>query len=130
MKDTVNSVNSAIEEKKERLIQKAEMYFSGIHLPTSETPVPTNKRKSQPPISYIFYGAAGLSAIGGLCSHRAGSKLAWWGLAAAGAYVGYKLSQKDNGHQMETHNEKDIHGIKNEVTAKVLDITKRLKQDW
>ena len=67
MKEKINQINQSIDEKRNRLMEKAERYFASIIIPSNITlqqrDVTANSGKV-PPIAYILYGIAGLSAVG------------------------------------------------------------------
>lgn len=130
MKDVINSVNSSIMEKKSRLFEKTDMYFSGIVIPSSMQSSKTTMSKKTPPISYILYGVSGLSAIGGLCADATISKVSGIAVAALSAYGGYRLASAKGGHVVQPSSSINIGAVKNEISAKVIDIVKRIKSDW
>lgn len=131
MKEKINQINHSIEEKRDRLKEKAERYFAAIIIPSNSTiqqrEVTTN-RGNIPPISYILYGIAGLSAVGTLASD---SKVLCLGIAAASAYGGYKLSKSTTSNKVSIQSSNiNISSTKNEVTSKVLDAVKHITQEW
>lgn len=133
MKEKIDQINQSIEEKRNRLKEKTERYFATINIP-SNTDTLTSKNAVKnggvPPISYILYGVAGLSAFGALASD---SKILCLGVAAAGAFGGYKLSKKKGKITTPVSNSSpndNIVFIKNEVISKVLESVKKITQEW
>ena len=93
MKEKVENINLLISEKRDGLKQKAEVSFSsiiGAIRPTHLAVQP--KQKNIPPISYMLYGVAALSALGAVFSE---SKLLCSGLGLACAFAGYHLSMTE-----------------------------------
>ena len=133
MKERISQINRSIEEKQNRLKEKAERYFASIVIPSDDTlrqGNSTSKNESAPPISYVLYGISALSAIGALTS---ASKVLCLGVAAASAFGGYKLSKRVNlsgdKDAINTTNA-NVDSIKNEVTSKVIDSIKKITQEW
>ena len=129
MKDYVAQMNFAISEKRDRLKERAERLLSAIEIPTVVASNNVHQTAKTPPISYILYGVAGLSAIGALASD---SKIVFLCIAAASAYGGYKLSQNLTAESPSSFQTSDqsINNIKNEVSAKVVDVVKQITQEW
>lgn len=134
MKEKLNQVNQTIEEKRNRLKEKAERYFAAIQLPSNAMPKECdggNKTRSVPPISYILYGIAGLSAWGMICSH---SKFLCLGLTVASAFGGYKLSKRTDSEvtsiPVQSSSDINVESLKSEVVSKVLDSVKKITQEW
>lgn len=134
MKEKINQLNQSIAEKRDRLKEKAGRYFDAIIIPSGTSSSQTrqdrdSKNESTPPISYILYGVAGLSAIGAMASD---SKILCLGVAAASAFGGYKLS-KSGSKITSTHTTKttlNISSFKNDITSKVLDSVKKITNEW
>lgn len=133
MKERINQINQSIDEKRNRLMEKAERYFASIIIPSNsaiqQRDVTANSG-NVPPIAYILYGIAGLSAVGALASD---SRVLWFCVAAASAFVGYKLSKRAYSSEnnvsinLMTVN---IGSVKNDVTSKVLESIKKITQEW
>lgn len=130
MKEKINQINFSIEEKRDRLKEKVERYFSAITIPSScVQKTSQTKTHSTPPISYILYGIAGLSAFGALCTD---SKVLCLGLTVASAFGGYKMSRTiDNVSSSAGLNTNlDISTLKNDIISKVLDAVKKTTNEW
>lgn len=133
MKERISQINLSIEEKQNRLKEKAERFFASITIPYGETLHQGNntaKRKSTPPISYILYGVSALSTLGVIASD---SKALCCGVALASAFGGYKLSKHTESSENKALNDSastNISAIKNEVTLKVLESIKKITQEW
>ncbi|MDD7632231.1 MAG: hypothetical protein PUK64_09645 [bacterium] len=131
MEERINQINLSIDEKRNRLKEKAELCFASITIPSSTGTEPNEgiKQGSKiPPVSYLLYGIAGLSAIGAIVSD---SKMLCLGIAAASAFGGYKLSQVQKSNTtVGTSTDKNWVSVKNEVVTKVLDIVKRTTNEW
>lgn len=132
MKEKINQVNQLIDEKCDRLKDKAERSFTFINTilnNTTKNSEVVGKGRNIPPISYILYGMAGISSIGALASD---SKLLCLGVAAASAFGGYKFSkQKEMASPSATrYQNPNLDSLKNEVSAKVLDIVKKITNEW
>lgn len=131
MKEKIEQVNHLIEDKKERIKEKAGRAFDAIDAAPSEA-MPTSAQPTTgkiPPISYILYGIAGVSAI---CSATTDSKLLCAGVAAASAWGGYKFSKNGQSVDKKTteHSPASFSSLKTEVTSKVLEIVKKATQEW
>lgn len=131
MKEKINQINQSIDEKRNRLMEKAERYFASIIIPSNsalqQRDVTTNSG-NVPPIAYILYGIAGLSAVGAFTSD---SKVLWFGVAAASAFGGYKLSKRTTSNTVSTQSSNiNVSTFKNEVASKVLDAVKKITQEW
>ena len=131
MEEKINQINLSIDEKRNRLKEKAERYFASIMIPSSTGTEPSesfNKGGKVPPVAYLLYGIAGASAIGTIMSD---SKMLCLGIAAASAFGGYKLSQVQKSNvTVGASTDKNWVSVKNEVVAKVLDIVKRTTNEW
>lgn len=129
MKEKIEKVNQAIEEKRERLKEKVERGFATIvipsHIPTSDNT--SSQTQSVPPISYILYGIAGLAAVGAFLSD---SKILCAGMAAISAYGGYRLSNSNKSASVSQSPSTNINTIKNEIASKVLEILKNTIREW
>lgn len=128
MKERIEKINLAIEEKRERLKEKAKRHFSAIVLP-SQLPVSrerTSADQTIPPISYILYGIAGLAALGVFLSD---SKILCAGLAAISAYGGYRFSNPNKPSQSSSPSA-NLNTLKNEASSKVLEIIKTTTHEW
>lgn len=137
MKEIISQINQSIEEKRDRLKEKTERYFASITIPAGNTLQRSgvaNKSKGVPPLSYILYGVAGISAIVAIASDSKDLyKALCLAITAASASGGYILSKqsrtaKDNDSSY-LHNV-NIESLKNEVTSKVLDSVKKITQEW
>lgn len=131
MKEKINQINQSIDEKRNRLMEKAERYFASIIIPSNSTLQQrdvTANSGNVPPIAYILYGIAGLSAVGALATD---SKVLCLGVAAASAFGGYKLSKRTTNNTVSTQSSNiNVSSLKNEVASKVLDSVKKLTQEW
>lgn len=130
MKEQIRYINQSIDEKRNRLKEKVERYFATI--PSISVPQMNQQKKGGkkqvPPISYLLYGVAGLSAIGVIASD---SKFMCMGLAAISALGGYKLSQIGNADTtLQTVAVDTTGSLKNEVVSKVLDSVKKTTKEW
>ena len=131
MKENIEKINLLISEKRDRLKEKVGRSFDSIIIPTSNLPSSRSQstRSSIPPVSYILYGIAGISAI---CAATIDSKLLCVGIAAASAFCGYKLSQ--NGHSNELQSNSlgtdSLSTIKTHVSSKVLEAVKKTSNEW
>ena len=129
MKERIEKVNQAIEEKRERLKEKAKRHFSAIVLPSylpvgHEVP---STSQSLPPISYILYGIAGLAALGVFLSD---SKILCASLTAISAYGGYRFSNPNKAASVSLSSSANLNSLKNEVESKVLGIIKNTTHEW
>lgn len=131
MKEKINQINHSIDEKRNRLMEKAERYFASIIIPSNSALQQrdvTPNNGNVPPIAYILYGIAGLSAVGTLMSD---SKVLCFGVAAASAFGGYKLSKRTTSNTVSTQSSSiNVSSLKNEVASKVLDAVKKITQEW
>lgn len=130
MKGKINQINLSIEEKRDGLKEKVERYFTEITVPFSnERHLQRTRTKSVPPISYILYGVAGVSAIGALCT---GSKVLCLGLAAASAFGGFKLSKSsaDITSAVSHKSNLSMGTLKNDIISKVLDAVRKTTNEW
>lgn len=74
MKEKINQINKSIEEKRNRLKEKAERYFTSVIIPSNSNMKQrreSNKKDKIPPVSYILYGVAALAAVGACASQIA-----------------------------------------------------------
>lgn len=132
MKNKVNTIVQAIEQKRLDLKRNAETLFSTISVqqPRSTVSTKTNKGKKTPPISYILYGLAGASAIGLLSGDSGISKILCLGVSAASAYGGYKLSNPASINPVSYNTVCNIDTEKNDIKSKIVDSVKRITQEW
>lgn len=131
MNNIINNINQAIADKCNQLKNEVNVGLSSIALPNSLPPVPqTNSRQtSTPPISYILYGLAGLSAIGALS--LSGFRLIGLGIAAACAYGGYKASQQKAFTGVVTGNLIiNLDNLKIEVSSKIISVFQNVTREW
>ncbi|MDR0994916.1 MAG: hypothetical protein LBL81_01340 [Tannerella sp.] len=133
METKVKQINGEISGKGAWLKDKANTFFAGIYIPVSRQITPANtEKKGTPPISYILYGLAGLAVINGFAVGATFGKLCSFGVAAASAYGGHKLSK--NTPQAAKPNTVptgiSFPQLKNEVTAKVIDAVKKTSEAW
>jgi hypothetical protein len=132
MREIINSKVSSIESKGSQLKEKAERSFGAITVTTaSAVNVRNANSKKTPPISYILYGIAGVSALGFLSVESGFSKLLCAGLAAASAYGGYNISNATT-RQSSCHQTADfnIMSVKNGVSTKVIEAVKQITREW
>ena len=132
MKNLIDSINQTIAAKCNDLKNEVNTDLSSIVLSNGLPPVPrtTSRQKSTPPISYILYGLAGLSAIGALSIN--GFRLIGLGMAAVCAYGGYKVSQQNTSSTSVVTGTPIINldNLKNEVSSKVITIFKKVSGEW
>ena len=132
MKEKINKINQSIEEKKDRLKEKASRYIDAIVI-NSDSALHhgqnTTKSSSVPPISYLLYGISGLSAI---CALATDSKILSLCISAASAFGGYKFSnaKKDVATKTSANSNISVAELKNEITSKVLDAVKKTTNEW
>ncbi len=130
MKEKIKEITRQIQEKKDRLKEKAERCLDSIKTPSStaiNTSAKTTKSKV-PPISYILYGITGITT---LCAISTDSKLLCTGIAVASAFGGYKLSQTGRSSNDNTINySSSLPSIKTAVTSKVIDAVKKTSKEW
>ncbi|MDO4462234.1 MAG: hypothetical protein Q4C30_07045 [Bacteroidia bacterium] len=126
MKDKIIQINNAIEAKRSQLKNDVETKFKTININNNkenqQTTIVPHKSKT-PPISYILYGVAGLSAL----------SLSFTGtvFAAASAFCGYKLSQnKKTSSQTPSSTNIDVSSAKTYTSTKILEIVKSITNDW
>lgn len=138
MKEKIEKINNAIDEKRERLKEKAERYFAVISVPSAvsnNAVARTTETKKTPLLSYILYGVTGLSAIGAFmtdASESSSSKILLLGVAVASAIGGFAVS-KSAGQRKPTGGNApaaSITTVRNEVEAKVLDAVKKVTNEW
>ena len=130
MKEIIKKISEDINNKIRDLSDKTKMYFAGINI-SSEVSTPAFDRpKSTPPIAYILYGIAGLSALGGFCFTNTIARVLCFGTAAASGYGGWKLGQQNSSSTISDSSRVNINTLKNDVATKVLDSVKRIKSDW
>lgn len=132
MKEKIIQINQSIEEKCDRLKEKSERYFASITIPSdtvSSQDHSANRSQSKPPISYILYGVAGLSAITAMVSDF---KIPLLGIAAVSAIGGYKLSKLgcSDSTKSSSSSNFNINSLKNEITSKVLNSVKNITEEW
>lgn len=132
MKTKVDIIVQSIEQKRLELKRNVETFFSTISVqqPISFTSSKPNKGKKIPPISYILYGLAGVSAIGIISGDSGISKLLCLGVSAASAYGGYKLSNPTMENTVSVNNVFNIDTLKNEIKSKIVDSIKSITKDW
>jgi hypothetical protein len=131
MKNQVEAIIQAIRSEQTALNEQAARRFEVISANVrGASSLPSKEPKGAPPISYILYGVAGLSAIGTLSSESSTSRALCGCLTVASAYFGYK-SSTGAGHSTPIPAEQPhISQVKSEVTDKVNDAVKRLSDDW
>ena len=131
MEEQVKQINKAIADKRDILKEHAKMYFDALKVSTNtkEAADHNTTQKGIPPISYILYGIAGLSAVGTIASD---SKLLCTGLAAASAFGGYKLSKNrtTNTKNISTNSNVSTNKSKNEIISKAIDAIKNTTKEW
>lgn len=143
MKETINKINLQISEKRDRLKEKAERYFDCIVVPMSAT-TPTHslsKKGSVPPVSYILYGIAGVSAICTFATDSKilfasiaaiNSKILFAGIAAISAFGGYIFSQNNHNDKNTaiSYNTDSLSSVKTDMISKVLESVKKTTKEW
>lgn len=131
MKENISIINQSIEEKRNRLKEKAERYFASITISPNCNQLQkevTTTNGNIPPISYILYGSALLAGIGAIASE---AKALCLSISAASAFGGYKLSKCPTSNKASImHSNVNIGFIKNDVTSNVLDSVKKITQEW
>lgn len=132
MKARIEQINQTIDDKRNRLKEKAERYFSAISLPSAavhQQHPREAKKGNTPPISYLMYGIAGLSAMGAMATD---SKILCLSVAAVSAFGGYKLSVSCNVSQQSPSAAKSVNisSVKNDVISSVLDSVKKIRSEW
>lgn len=132
MQNKVNSIIQAIETKRLKLRQDAERDFSSISIsvPSNSFNTQSVPKSTTPPISYILYGLAGVSAVGVLGSDSGFSKLLCCGIAAACVYGGYKFTNTKSTNQTVPNTSVSIDTQKNEVKSKIVESVKRITSEW
>lgn len=132
MKNKVNTIVQAIEQKRLELKRNVETLFSTISVqqPTSIVSTKPNNGKKTPPISYILYGLAGVSAVGLISGDSGISKLLCLGISAASAYGGYKFSNPTPVNPVSGNSVYNIDTVKNEIKSKIIDSIKRITTEW
>lgn len=131
MKEKIEKINTSIEEKRERMKEKVERYFSSITIPSKSTSTKGShkaKKGGVPPVSYILYGIAGVSIIGAMTTDC--PKLLCLGVAATSAFGGYKLSQNKDVKASPNNESINLMSVKNEITSKVIDSVKKITSEW
>lgn len=129
MKDYIDNINCEIIAKSNQLKKEVNLGFSEIVLPNALPSVNnSNSHQSSPPISYILYGVAGLSALGALTI----SEFKWigLGLTAFCAFGGYKLSKQNKKQADKKTQDINLDELKNAVSSKVLSILKNVSGEW
>ena len=133
MKEKIQQINQSIEEKRIRLVEKVERYFSSITIPTHASFTRNNSASTSktPPIAYMLYGVAGLCAIGAF-STASTSKVLCLGITAlASAFGGHKLSNVTKvSSTARVSSSEDIKSLKFNVTDKVLEVVKKTLKEW
>lgn len=128
MKTKIDNVNKAIANKRDALKKDTEKYFSEINVHQNTDVRPSGNRETKkPPISYILYGIAGISAIGAVVSD---SKIICLGVAALSVFGGYRLSKLRNTKKIKVPTNTNISTIKNDVAAKILETVRKVTQSW
>ncbi|RRD79815.1 hypothetical protein EII14_05090 [Alloprevotella sp. OH1205_COT-284] len=132
MKTKIEKINLSIEEKKERLKEKAGHYFSAIIIPTSTEGRVSSEKGANRPIVYALYGLAAVAGLGAVASESSGSKVLGLGLAAAGAYGAYRLSKNNSPEENigSKTPENNMTTVKNEIVTRVNDAVKRTIAEW
>ena len=131
MKEKIILINRSIEEKRDRLKEKAERYFASIVIPSDAISSQHHKSvrsQNPPPISYILYGVAGLSVIAAIVSGFIIPFLAISIVSALGGNRLYKLNQTKSTKSSFTNS--NINSLKNEFSSKVLDSVKSVTEEW
>ena len=136
MKEIIETINRSITEKCNQLKNEVNMGFSSIVLPNvlPITPKASSSKSTTPPISYILYGVAGLSAIGAFTASDDGSigpKLLGLGFAALCAIGGYRFSKPTAKEEVVTGTPIiNLDSFKNDVSSKVISIVKNVSGEW
>ncbi len=136
MKKIIETINRSITVKCNQLKNEVNMGFSSIVLPNSLplAPQTSSSKSTTPPISYILYGVAGLSAIGAFTASDNGSigpKLLGLGFAALCAIGGYKFSKPAAKEEVVTGSPNiNLDNYKNDVSSKVISILKKVSEEW
>ena len=130
MKEKIEKINLLIAEKRDRLKEKTERYFDNIRVPVSPSisSASQSKQGNIPPISYILYGIAGISAFFAVTTD---SKMLYTGIAAASAFGGYKLSQ--NGSSSDSLSDEivpTLSTVKTNATSEVVESVKKTTKEW
>jgi len=131
MNNLINNINQTIADKCNQLKDEVNMGLSSITLPNSLPSVSQNdtRQTATPPISYILYGLAGLSAIGALSI--TGFRIIGLGIAAVSAYGGYRLASSSGKPDIVTGNPMiNIESLKNDVSAKVISLLRKMTGEW
>lgn len=127
MDEKTQKIITSIEEKRNRLKEKAERYFAAISVPpSSQTETSSNQGSKTPPISYIAYGGAVVSLIGAFVSD---TKWPLFLLTAGLAYAGYRLSGMNLSSSPQP-SVPSLSNIKTDVTSKVIDAVKKTTAEW
>ena len=132
MKSKVNIIVQAVEQKRLELKRNVETLFSTISVqqPTNIVSAKPNKGKKTPPISYLLYGLAGISAIGIISGDSGISKLLCLGVSAASVYGGYRLSNSAPSNSVSANTICNIETVKNEIKSKIVGTIKRITTEW
>lgn len=130
MKEKIEKINTLIVEKRDRLKEKTGRYFDSVIAPASPSisSASQSKQGNIPPISYILYGIAGISAFFAVTTD---SKMLYTGIAAASAFGGYKLSQ--NGRSSESLSDEivpTLSTVKTNATSEVVESVKKITKEW
>lgn len=127
MDEKTQKIIMSIEEKRNRLKEKAERYFAAISVPSSsQIEISSNQGSKTPPISYIAYGGAALSLIGAFVSD---TKWPLFLLTAVLAYAGYRLGKMKRSSSPQS-SVPSLSNIKTDVTSKVIDSVKKITAEW
>lgn len=131
MKTFIENMNQSIAAKCNELKNEVNKGLSAIILPNALTPVPhtSSSQTGAPPITYILYGLAGLSAIGALSI--SGFRIVGLGIAAICAYGGYRLSSTNSKQKVVTGTPFiDIERLKSDVSSKVILLLRKVTDEW
>lgn len=131
MNNLINNINQTIADKCNQLKDEVNMGLSSITLPNSLPSVSQNdtRQTATPPISYILYGLAGLSAIGALSI--TGFRIIGLGIAAVSAYGGYRLASSNGKPDIAAGNPMiNIESLKNDVSSKVISLLRKVSGEW
>ena len=131
MKTFIENMNQSIAAKCNELKNEVNKGLSAIILPNVFTPVPhtSSSQTGTPPITYILYGLAGLSAIGALSI--SGFRIVGLGIAAICAYGGYRSSSTNSKQKVVTGTPIiDIERLKSDVSSKVILLIRKVTDEW
>lgn len=135
MEEFILKVNHAINEKRGRLIEKTESYFATIQIPLNLGQDNKQMVSPQTPlVSKLLYGATGALVIGAVTNFTESyfSKGALLLTAVGSAWGGYSLAAhvKAKGKLHKQPHSQSVFAIKNIIMAKVVDIVKKISQEW